>query len=279
MTPLILKEAIDAMMCKPNKLTLEQEACKTEQETYTLVALYVIARLVSEFINNMREIPYGYMAAYAEVQIASDVYNHIQRQSLSFHLSRETGKIIRVVSRGSQGFERVLRHMTFNILPLAIECVFTLGVYAFMFDWRFMLIQLAAILLYTWSTFTLTERRAKNFRRMNNADSNYNQKATDSLLNFETVKYFNAEKHEEARFDKAVTEYVKEKIAVAISLVPVNTFQSAIISMGLSGTLLMAYKFILSRELSTGGFVMFNSYNMQIYNPLSFLGYLWKEVR
>lgn len=128
-------------------------------------------------------------------------------------------------------------------------------------------------------TWGLTEWRAKGFRSMTQADQDYNQKATDSLLNFETVKYFNAEKHEEQRFEKALSIYKDKNISVAKSLVTLNISQSLVICLGLGSTLSLANYFLSTDRLTIGGFVMFNSYNIQIYTPLGFLGTLWRWIR
>ena len=177
---------------------------------------------MSDLLNYLREIPYATMSALAEISIAHDVYDHVQRQSLAFHLGRETGKIIRIVSRGSQSFASVLRMISFNLVPLQIEICLVLIIFGTLFDWRFLLLQLGAISFYIFVTYTLTEIRARGFKSMAQADQNYNQKATDSLLNFETVKYFNAEDHEEKRFEKALLNYKTKNISVAKSLVILN---------------------------------------------------------
>lgn len=162
------------------------------------------------------------MGAVAEISIAYDVYDHVQRQSLAFHLGRETGKIIRVVSRGSQQFTQIMRQIWFNFSPMMTELILTLVVFGTLFSWEFVVLQLLAVVLYIYLTYRLTEWRASKFKKMAMADQSYNQKATDSLLNFETVKYFNAEAHEEQRFEKALNAYKRENIVVARSLVALN---------------------------------------------------------
>ena len=170
----------------------------------------------------MREIPYATMAAQAEISIAHDVYDHVQRQSLAFHLSRETGKIIRIVSKGATSFASVLRMFTFTLIPISVEVTMVIVIFVTLFSWEFCVMQLLAIVVYILATYLLTERRAKMFKAMTLADQNYNQKATDSLLNFETVKYFNAEQHEEDRFEKALVAYKAENVKVSKSLVSLN---------------------------------------------------------
>lgn len=165
--PLLLKEVIDAMTCVPVMAApgVKEKVCPTEQETYVLIGIYAGFKLLYDLLNNLREIPYAAMAAQAEISIAHDVYDHVQRLSLAFHLSRETGKIIRIVSRGSQSFASILRMFVFNITPLVVEMILVLIVFATRFSWHFFLLQLVAIVLYVVVTYYMTERRAESFKR------------------------------------------------------------------------------------------------------------------
>ena len=205
--PLLLKYTVDAIICD-----IDTEDCPSSEETYTLITFYVIAKFSSDIINNLREIPYTMMAAQAEISIAHDVHDHVQRQSIAFHLSRETGKIIRMVSKGSQSFAQTLRHLMFQMLPIFLGIILTLLVFITLFSWQFFVLLMLSIIVYGLVTWQMTEYRAKGFKSRNKADKEYNQKATDSLLNFETVKYFNAEKHEENRFEKALDAYKQQNI-------------------------------------------------------------------
>lgn len=205
LVPIVLKYAVEAIIC--DEKTVEGGECPTVTETYLLIGLYGFVKFAADFINYIREIPFAHMAARAEISIAHDVYDHVTRLSLAFHLSRETGKVIRIVSKGSQSFAQVLRLGSFNLFPICLEIFLTLIVFATMFAWQFTVLQLTLVFLYMAVTYFMTERRAGSFALMTKADQNYNQKATDALLNFETVKYFNAEEHEQQRFDKALTEY------------------------------------------------------------------------
>jgi len=242
--PLLLREVIDSIICvDPSDVADSAEAeattagrmlaalrvsslkdgeCPSESETYLLIGIYVGVKFIADFLNYIREIPFANMAATAEISIAHDVYDHVQRQSLAFHLGRETGKIIRIVSRGSQSFSSILRMMWYNFAPMLTEITLTLIVFATIFSWQFLLVQFGAIFLYLFLTYNLTEWRRGQFTRMAKADQNYNQKATDSLLNFETVKYFNAERHEEERFEIALAAYKHENIKTARGLVALN---------------------------------------------------------
>ena len=160
-----------------------------------------------------------------------------------------------------------------------MDILFTFITYATMFNWLFSVILLGSIVLYLFGSWYFTERRAASFKALSIADNNYNQKATDSLLNFETVKYFTAEQHEQERFEKALDKYTIENVKVSKGLYVLNTMQSLIICAGLASILLLGNKYIMDGEMTAGDFIMFNAFNMQIYTPLGFLGYLWKQIR
>jgi ATP-binding cassette subfamily B protein len=244
-----------------------------------LIIIYASTKFGAEFLNYMREVPFAYVAANAELHIATMVYRHIQHQSLAFHLSRETGKIIRIVSKGSQSFAQVLRFTLFSILPLIVEICFICGTIAYKYPQVFFWLQLGAICMYIVVTFVMTEWRAKYFKAMTQKDAAYVQKATDSLLNFETVKYFNAEDHEQRRFSVALKEYKTANVTVARTLVGLNMSQACCIAAGLAATLLMAYKAIVEKTLKVSDFIIFNTYIFQIYYPLGFLGTFWRFIR
>ena len=246
---------------------------------YYLVILYCVVKFAADLVNNLREVSFANVAANSEVYIADKVYNHIQNQSLAFHLSRETGKIIRICSRGSQSFAQILRYTTFSIVPLFLELLMVVLVIGFFFPYWFFILVVVSIAAYILDTFIVTEWRAKFFKKMNTADNNYVQKATDSLLNFETVKYFNAEKHEEQRYMKALQEYKVENIKVTKSLVVLGLSQNIVINFGLLLNLLLANYMIVSGTLIIGDFVMLNTYILQIYAPLNFLGTMWRFIR
>lgn len=203
--------------------------------------MYCLTRFSADFANNIREIPFANISASAEIFIAQLVYTHITNQSLAFHLSRETGKVIRIVSRGSQSFAMILRYSLFNIVPIIVEVLMVQVIIAVLYPYPFVIITFSSVIIYVLATGILTEWRAKYFKLMATKDTEYNQKATDSLLNFETVKYFNAEDHEEKRFMKALTAYKFENIRVARSLIVLNLAQSFIVAAGLCGGLILSY--------------------------------------
>lgn len=174
--PIVLKILIDTLI--------------EGNQTYHLVVFYGVIRLLADAVNNLREITFARVSANSEVIISSKLFNHIQNQSLAFHLNRETGKIIRICSRGSQSFAQVLRMLVFNIGPLILEIIFMLVVLLLLFNIWFFCLVLGCILFYILDTVFLSEWRVGVINQMNKMDNNYVSKATDSLLNFETGKSF-----------------------------------------------------------------------------------------
>lgn len=246
---------------------------------YYLICLYIAVRIAAEGCNLSREISFASISASAEVHIASLVYNHIQNQSLRFHLSRQTGKIIRICSKGSQSFAQILRFALFVIGPLFLEIVLVIVSIGLFFPYWFVILIVICIVAYITDTYFVTEWRAKFFRRQNLKDNAYVQKATDSLLNFETVKYFNAERHEEERYYKALKEYSHENVATTNSMVILNLSQSFLVFVGLLLNLLLAAYMIETDTLRVGDFVLLNTYILQVYTPLNFLGSFWRWIR
>ena len=263
--PIILKYLIDALIAGDT--------------IYSLVALYCCAKFAADLVNNLREVTFAKVAANSEVYIADKVYNHIQNQSLAFHLSRETGKIIRICSRGSQSFAQILRYTIFSIGPLFLELTFVVLIIGFYFPYWFFILIVLSVAAYILDTYFVTEWRARYFKNMNDKDNAYVQKATDALLNFETVKYFNAEKHEEDRYMEALEKYKHANIKVTKSLVVLGVTQNTIINVGLLLNLFLANYMIVTGTLAIGDFVMLNTYILQIYAPLNFLGTMWRFVR
>ena len=181
-------------------------------DTYGWIVGYAVLKFCAELFYTLREITFANVSASSEVYIAHKVYNHVQNLSLGYHLSRETGKVIRICSRGSHSFSQILRYSLFTLFPMMLDITIVLIVVTILFPYYFLLIILTIIVIYMVATFMITEWRAKYFKAMNIADNNYVQKATDALLNFETVKFFNAEGHEAQRFNGALLNYKAKNI-------------------------------------------------------------------
>ena len=180
--PIVMKETIDSIVCTEQTIGQTrifwmhggQHGCPTESEIYSIIALYISVKFATDFLSYIREIPFAEMGAVAEISIANDVYDHVQRQSLAFHLGRETGKIIRVVSKGSQQFTQIIRQIWFNLAPMMTELVMTLIIFGALFSWEFLVLQLISVFLYIYLTYRLTEWRASKFKAMAMADQSYN---------------------------------------------------------------------------------------------------------
>jgi len=263
--PIVLKFIIDRMAAG--------------EAAYYFIVLYIVLRFASEACNLSREISFASVSASAEVYIADKVYNHIQNQSLNFHLSRETGKIIRICSKGSQSFASILRYSVFIIAPLFLEITLVVVSCGLIFPFWFFILVILCVITYILDTFLVTEWRAKYFRRMNLKDNAYVQKATDSLLNFETVKYFNAEKHESERYMKALQEYKIENVATTNSMVVLNISQSFFLFLGLILNLLLGAYMVDTGKFVVGDFVLLNTYILQVYAPLFYLGSFWRWIK
>jgi ATP-binding cassette subfamily B protein len=171
--PLILKFAVDDITCNSEHQSGGGDCPHTAEYTYLLVAMYAVIRFLADFVNNIREIPFANVSASAEIYIAHLVYSHTQNQSLAYHLSRETGKVVRIVSRGSQSFAQILRIALFNILPLIIELILVLAIIFTLYPVVFFLVTCGSVVIYVWATVVLTEWRAKYFKSLANKDAEY----------------------------------------------------------------------------------------------------------
>jgi len=211
--------------------------------------------------------------------IALRVFHHLHALSLRFHLERQTGGLSRVIERGTSGMEFLIRFTTFNILPTLFEIVLVGAVLWSLYDWRFSAVTLAAVGGYIAFSVTLSEWRIKFVRRMNDADTEANAKAIDSLLNYETVKYFGNEEHEARRFDVGRRRYEQAAIRSSRTLSLLNVGQGAIISCGLVAVMVMAGYGVKAGTMTLGDFVAVNAFLIQLYMPLNMLGFAYREIR
>lgn len=243
------------------------------------VGMYVLARFLSTGLGEMRNVLFARGQAVLKRGISEITMNHIQRQALRFHLHRKTGKILRTVQRGSLSFSNVIQITMFQISPVFVEIGFTGIVLLLNLKYYFCLIVAGTVLLYMLATYIVQEWRNTLFKKMNIKDNNFNQKATDSLLNFETVKYFNAEAHENRRFVQALSEYKQANIKNNLSVSVLNLAQSIVNNVGLIITLLISCYLVYDGTLEVGDFVMINTYMIQIFLPLNFLGTFWRNIK
>ena len=198
---------------------------------------------------------------------------------MRYHITRKTGGLSRIIERGVKGVEFLLRFLLFSIGPLILELLMVGIILAVVFDFYYLLVVAGTIGLYVWFTFAVTEWRVKLRRKMNDSDTDANQKAIDSLLNFETVKYFGAESREAERYDSAMARYEEAAIKTSYSLAFLNFGQSFLITAGLIGVMVMAAVGVQNGTLTVGDFVMVNAYMVQITVPLNFLGTVYREIR
>ncbi|PWC29850.1 metal ABC transporter permease [Pseudoroseomonas aestuarii] len=244
-----------------------------------LVLAYGLLRITSSWMAELRDAVFTRVQARAGRVIALNVFRHLHALSLRFHLDRQTGGMSRVIERGTRGINFVLDFMLFNIIPTLIEILLVAGILWGLFDASFALVTLLTIGLYIAFTLVFTDWRLRFRRAMNEMDQEANTKAIDSLLNYETVKYFGNEKHEERRYDSSLARYEAAYTRSEVTLNYLNMGQAAIIAIGLTAVMLMAARGVASGSMSVGDFVLVNTYLIQLYLPLNFLGFVYRELK
>ena len=244
-----------------------------------MTVAYGAARILSRGFEQLRDVVFAAVAQRAFRNLALETFQHIHKLSLRYHISRKTGALSRVIERGVKGLEFLLRFLLFSVGPLVLELLIIAGIMFFWFDYLYLTVIIVMIAVYIWFTFKVTEWRVKIRKIMNDQDTDANQKAIDSLLNYETVKYFSAEEREAKRYDGAIKQYEKAALTTAYSLAFLNFGQSLIITAGLIIVMVMAALGVQSGYLTVGDFVMVNAYMIQITMPLNFLGTVYREIR
>ena len=244
-----------------------------------LTVAYGGARILSRGFEQLRDVVFAVVAQRAFRNLALETFQHIHKLSLRYHISRKTGALSRVIDRGVKGLEFLLRFILFSIGPLVLELLIIAGIMFFWFDYSYLAVIIIMIAAYVWFTLKVTEWRVKIRKFMNDQDTDANQKAIDSLLNYETVKYFTAEEREAKRYDGALKLYENAALKTAYSLAFLNFGQSLIITAGLIIVMAMAAIGVQNGYLTVGDFVMVNAYMIQITMPLNFLGTVYREIR
>lgn len=244
-----------------------------------LTIAYGMARLMGVAFQQLRDAIFTKVAQRALRMLALETFNHIHRLSMRYHMSRKTGGLSRIIERGVKGVEFLLRYLLFSIGPLILELALVGLILTIQFDASYLLVVGITIAVYVWFTFAVTEWRVRLRRQMNDQDTDANQKAIDSLLNYETVKYFGSEAREAARYDSAMAGYEQAAIKTNYSLAALNAGQSLIITIGLVVMMVMAAVGVQNGDLTVGDFVMINAYMIQITVPLNFLGSVYREIR
>jgi ATP-binding cassette subfamily B protein len=268
--PFTYKYAVDA---------LEPTTGKLVTIPILMIVAYGLGRATVDAFQNLRDAVFVAVGQNALRSVSVEVFVYLHKLALRFHVERRTGGLSRVIERGVKSTEFLLRFSLFNVIPTLIEICLVTGVMLFNFDYRFALVTLVSVGLYIFFTFTVTEWRLKYRREMNKQDTAANTKAVDSLLNYETVKYFSNEEHEARRYGSAMERYMKAAISNQSSLALLNVGQAAIIATGLIVVLTMAASGFKDGRYTIGDFTMANVLLLQLFGPLGFLGFVYREIK
>jgi len=270
--PLFYKQAVDA-------LSGAGTAGAVIAVPVGLILAYGLARLTSQGFNELRNGVFAKVAQRAVRRIALSAFRHIHSLSLRFHLDRRTGGLARAVERGIAGIEFLLSFMLFNVIPTLFEILVVSAILWRLYNWQFAAVTLATIVTYIGFTFIITDWRVRFRREMNERNSEANTKSVDSLLNYETVKYFANEEHEAQRYDRALQAYERAAVKSETTLAFLNVGQGGIIASGLIGIMLLAGQGVAAGEMTVGDFVLVNAYLIQLYMPLNFLGMVYRNIK
>ena len=244
-----------------------------------LTLAYGLARVSTVAFQQLRDVVFARVGQRALQMIALETFQHIHALSLRYHITRKTGGLSRIIERGVKGVDYILRLLLFSLGPLLLELLLTGAMLWYLFDAWYLMVVAVTIVAYVWYTFTVTEWRVKIRKEMNDQDTRANQRAIDSLLNYETVKYFNAEDREARRYDEAMGAYAEAAVKTNNSLAYLNLGQGLLINLGLIVVMVMAARGVQSGSLTVGDFVMVNTYMIQITTPLNFLGSMYRDIR
>ena len=267
--PLVYSQAVDRLSPAHNPASVP----------LALILGYGLLRVASAGFGELRDAVFASVQQRTTRRIGLDTFRHMHGLSLRFHLDRQTGGMSRAIERGVAGIQQVLRLAVFNLLPTLFEVLLVTGIIWRLFDWRYAAVTFGAVASYIGFTVGFTSWRIKYRRQMNDVDSEANTKALDSLLNYETVKYFGNEAHEAARFDDALARYETAAVRTQVTLNLLNIGQAAIIAGGLALIMLMAARGVVAGQMTVGRFVLVNTYLMQLYQPLNFLGFVYASIK
>ena len=276
--PLLLKKLVDTMSPTGGKLSSDQLPALIVVPVALLVA-YGLLRLSTSLFTELRELVFAKATAGASRRISLEVFQHLHALSLRFHLERQTGGMTRDIERGTRAVNSLISYSLYSIIPTLIEVGFVLTLLAVKFDIWFAWITLIALVAYIAFTVTVTEWRTQFRKQMNELDSNAQSRAIDSLLNFETVKYFNNEAFEAKRYDENLERYRRASVKSQTTLSLLNTGQQLIIATGLVAMLWRATQGVVDGRMTLGDLVMVNAFMIQLYIPLGFLGVIYREIK
>ena len=267
--PLVLKEVVDALDATRAMLALP----------LALLVAYGVLRLSNTLFAELRDVVFVRVTQRAIRRVALTVFRHLHGLSLRFHLERQTGGVSRDIERGTRGISTLLSYMLFSIIPVVLEFSLVALVLFAKFDWRFVAVTLVAVALYIAFTVLITEWRMEIRRRANELDSRANTRAIDSLLNYETVKYFNNEEYEARRYDENLRNYESAAVKNEASLGLLNIGQSFIIAVAVTILMILAAQGVVDKSLTLGDLVLINGLLIQLYIPLNFLGMVYREIK
>ncbi|WP_262695949.1 ABCB family ABC transporter ATP-binding protein/permease [Kordiimonas aquimaris] len=274
--PFLFKDAVDALTPVTGAPSVSAIALAVPTG---LIVGYGIARVLTLLFGELRDAVFVKVGQHALRQIALSTFRHLHNLSLKYHLERKTGGLSRIIERGTRGIDFLLRFMLFNILPTLLEIALITGIFWVKFGLTYAAVTLVCLVSYIYFTASVTDWRLKFRREMNNQDTKANTKAIDSLLNFETVKYFTNETYESNRYDSALAAYESAAVRSQLSLTMLNVGQGLIISLGLVIVLWMGGSGVAEGRFTIGEFVLINSLLIQIYMPLNFLGFVYREIK
>jgi ATP-binding cassette, subfamily B, heavy metal transporter len=267
--PLVMKEIVDGLDATQQLVALP----------LVFLLMYGLLRLSTTLFAELRDIVFVRVTRRAIRRVALEVFRHLHSLSLRFHLERQTGGVSRDIERGTRGISTLLSYMLFSIIPVILEFSLVAAVLLAKFDWRFAAITFGAVAVYLTFTFFVSEWRMGIRRQANELDSKANTRAVDSLLNYETVKYFNNEDYEARRYDENLRSYEDADVKNEVSLGLLNIGQSAIIAVAVTLLMIMAAQGVVSKALTLGDLVLVNGLLIQLYIPLNFLGMVYREIK
>jgi ATP-binding cassette, subfamily B, heavy metal transporter len=270
--PFAFKDAVDILGSKTPLAT-------ALSVTVALILAYALARIMMVVLAQIRDGLFARVGQNAVRELSVITFRHLHALSLKFHLERRTGGLSRIISRGTQGIDTLLRYSLFNTFPTLIELAFVCGILAWKFGWLYAVVTFVTVIIYIVFTYSATEWRIGIRRTMNDADTDANTKAVDSLLNFETVKYFGNEEHETRRFGGAMDRYEQAAIRTWTSLTVLNSGQAVLFSIGLAIVMALAATDVSAGRLTVGDFVMVNALMIQLYLPLNFMGSVYRDIK
>jgi ATP-binding cassette subfamily B protein len=284
LTPFTFKWATDALVAVTSSGVDTREAAATSgswiwRSPLLLTALYGLSRIAMALLSQVRDGLFAKVAMHAVRRLALQTFEHMHRLSLRFHLERKTGGLTRVLERGRNGIEELSRLFVLQLIPTIFEFALVLGILTWEFNWLYSAVVLGMVVVYLAYTYKATEWRISIRKQMNESDTDASTKAVDSLLNYETVKYFGAERRETERYDRSMARYEEASTQTYTSLAVLNSGQAVIFTIGMTIVMALAVRDITAGRVSIGSFVLVNAMLVQLYIPLNFMGMLYREIK